>query len=186
MAVAPMLISHNTRCIASRARTSPTSVSPNAVNSCPSVIGTASWSCVRPILRIVANSRPFGAERGDQLVHRGDQADVAERHADVERGGVGVVGRLRRVHVIVRIAVLILALLVAHQLERPVGDHLVGVHVRRGARAALEHVEPELVVKLAVDDFLAGAFDPGEDLRVEPAALDSWRGPRPASPSRAP
>ena len=143
-----MLISHSTRCTASSARTSPASVSPNAVNSCPSVIGTASWSCVRPILRIAPNSCAFRAERGDQLVHRGDEPEVAERHADVERGGVGVVGRLRRVHVIVRVAVLVLALLVAHQLERAVGDHLVGVHVRRGARAALEHVEPELVVKL--------------------------------------
>ena len=69
--------------------------------------------------------------------------------------------------VIVRIAVLIVALPVAHQLERAVGDHLVGVHVRRGAGAALEHVEPELIVKLAVDDFLAGAFDPREDRLVE-------------------
>ena len=72
---------------------------------------------------------------------------------------------------IVRVAVPVLALLVAHQLERPVGDHLVGVHVGRGARAALEHVELELIVELAVDQLLAGALDALEDLGAELAAL---------------
>ncbi len=59
MAVAPMLVSHSTFWIRSSALTSPASVSPNAANSCPSVIGTASWSCVRPILTIAENSAPF-------------------------------------------------------------------------------------------------------------------------------
>ena len=35
------------------------SVSANDSNSCPRVMGTASWSCVRPILRIAANSFPL-------------------------------------------------------------------------------------------------------------------------------
>ena len=43
----------------SRAMTSPESVAAKASNSWPSVIGTASWSCVRPILRIFENSLPF-------------------------------------------------------------------------------------------------------------------------------
>ena len=59
MAVAPMLTSHNTRCTASSARTSPASVSPKALNSWPSVMGTASCSCVRPIFRILSNSTAF-------------------------------------------------------------------------------------------------------------------------------
>ena len=79
--------------------------------------------------------------------------------------GIGVVGGLRAVDVIVRVAVLVLALLVAHQLERAVGDHLVGVHVGRGAGAALEDVEPELVVELSVDELLAGLLDARQDRR---------------------
>jgi len=38
---------------------------------------------------------------------------------------------------------------VPHQLQGAIGDHLVGVHVGRGARASLEDVEPELVVELS-------------------------------------
>ena len=39
------------------------------------------------------------------------------------------------------------------------GDHLVGVHVRRGAAAGLEDVDDELVVVLAVGDRLRGLDD---------------------------
>ena len=45
-------------------------------------------------------------------------------------------------------------------LQRPVGDDLVGVHVGRGAGAALDHVDHELVVQLARLDLAAG-FDDG-------------------------
>ena len=43
----------------------------------------------------------------------------------------------------------------AGQLDRPVGDHLVGVHVARGARAGLKDVDGKLVVELAVGHFAA-------------------------------
>ena len=46
--------------------------------------------------------------------------------------------------------VLVLALRVPEQLERAVGDHLVGVHVGRGAGAALDHVDHELLEQLAL------------------------------------
>ena len=97
--------------------------------------------------------------------------DVAERHADVQGRGIRVVGRLRAVDVVVRVAELVLALLVPHQLQGPVGDHLVGVHVRRGARAALKDVDDELVVQLAVHQLLAGALDPRQDLPGELLAV---------------
>ena len=73
---------------------------------------------------------------------------------------------------IVRIAVLVFALLVAHQLQRAVGDHFVRVHVGRRPGAALEDVEPELVVQLPVDEFLAGALHAGEDLLAELPAVE--------------
>jgi hypothetical protein len=60
----------------------------------------------------------------------------------------------------------------AHQLERPVGNHLVGVHVGRGAGAALEHVEPKLVVELAVDELLTRAFDALQDVAAEDPAIN--------------
>ena len=44
----------------------------------------------------------------------------------------------------------------ADQLDGPVGDHLVGVHVARGARAGLKDVDRKLIVELAVGDFAAG------------------------------
>jgi hypothetical protein len=37
-------------------------------------------------------------------------------------------------------------------LRGDAGDHLVGVHVRAGARAGLEHVDRELLVVVAVGD----------------------------------
>ncbi len=114
---------------------------------------------------------PLGPERRDQLVDAFEHAHVAERHADMQRGRIGVVRGLRRVHVVVRIAVLVFALLMSHQLEGPVGDDFVGVHVGRGAGAPLEHVELKLVVELAVDQFVAGGLDSLENLGAELAAL---------------
>ena len=52
-----------------------------------------------------------------------------------------------------------------------VGDHLVGVHVRGGARAGLEDVDRELVVVLALGDRLAGGGDPLGDVAVEQAEV---------------
>ena len=47
----------------------------------------------------------------------------------------------------------------AEDLERSVGDDLVGVHVGRGAGAALDQVDDELVVQRAAADLLAGRDD---------------------------
>ncbi|MNY81819.1 hypothetical protein D3C86_2235890 [compost metagenome] len=60
---------------------------------------------------------------------------------------------------LVRVQVLVLALLMAEQFERAVGDHLVGVHVGRGAGAALNHIDDELVVQLPGNQLLAGSND---------------------------
>ena len=66
-------------------------------------------------------------------------------------------------------AVLVLAFLVPHQLEGPVGDDLVGVHVDRGSGAALHHVHGELVEESAFRNLLAGRADGIGDLRVQHA-----------------
>src|SRR5204863_564 len=49
--------------------------------------------------------------------------------------------------------------LAACELNRPVGDHLVGVHIRLRAGAGLKDAERELIVECTVDDFLSGAGD---------------------------
>jgi len=92
--------------------------------------------------------------------------------SDLQRRGIHVVRRLRRIDVIARVAILIFPAAVAHDLERAVGNHLVGIRVRRHPGAALVHVELELIVKLAADDLVARAFDPREDRLVESSALD--------------
>ena len=72
---------------------------------------------------------------------------------------IDVVGALAQVDVLVRMQVLVLAALVAEQLQRAIGDDLVGIHVGGGAGAALNHVDDELVVQFSVADFLAGGDD---------------------------
>ena len=55
--------------------------------------------------------------------------------------------------------VLVFAARVTELLEREIGDHLVGVHVGRRARTALDDVDDELIVQLAGADLLARADD---------------------------
>ncbi|MNC43700.1 hypothetical protein D3C75_925750 [compost metagenome] len=67
--------------------------------------------------------------------------------------------------------VLVLALGVAHGFQGDVGDHLVGVHVGRGAGPALDHVDHELLVEIAADDPCAGFADRRVLGRAEVAQL---------------
>ena len=88
-----------------------------------------------------------------------------------------VVRRLAHVDVVVRV----------HVLARERRDHLVGVHVRRGAGAGLEDVDRELVVELAGRDPVAGGGDPLRLLRVEQPELGvdaRRRGLDPPEPAR--
>ena len=58
---------------------------------------------------------------------------------------------------VVRVEILIFAFLVAHQLKADVRQYFVGVHVNGSARAALEHIDRELVHAFAViQDLIAG------------------------------
>ena len=59
----------------------------------------------------------------------------------------------------------------AEHLDGAVGDHLVGVHVGLRAGAGLPDDQREMVVELAVDDFLRRLDDRLAELRVEPAEL---------------
>ena len=57
------------------------------------------------------------------------------------------------------------------QLVGPVRDHLVGVHVRGGAAAGLEDVDPEVVVEQPVGDLAGRRHDGLRERRVEQAEV---------------
>ena len=57
------------------------------------------------------------------------------------------------------------------QLGGPVGDHLVGIHVGRSARAGLEDVHHELGVELPVSHFLRRLLDGRSQALVQQAQL---------------
>ena len=89
----------------------------------------------------------------DEVIQRGVDAEA-------EAGGVCIVRGLGHVDVIVGVDDVVAALLLAEVLEREVCHNLVRVHVERGARAALEDVERELVHAAALfKDLVAGPDD---------------------------
>jgi hypothetical protein len=57
-----------------------------------------------------------------------------------------------------------------------VGDDLVGVHVRRRSRAALDHVDDELLAELAVHHIGAGLFDGRSPFGVQQPELEVGAG----------
>ena len=94
-------------------------------------------------------------ERGQQLVGR-----TIERR-EVHGAGEHVVGGLAHVDVVVGV----------HAVAGQRGEDLVGVHVRRGARAGLEDVDRELRVVVAGGHLVARARDRVGELGVELAQV---------------
>ena len=72
--------------------------------------------------------------------------------------GEGVIGGLGHVDVVIRMDGLFRAQHSTGHINRPIGDHLVDVHVRLGAAAGLPNAEREVVVQFALGD-LGGGFD---------------------------
>ncbi|MCY1306059.1 hypothetical protein D9M70_558930 [compost metagenome] len=97
----------------------------------------------------------LGFQRLVQVLQRRQQVmDHPFCAGDVHRRRIGVVRRLAHVDVIVRMHRLLRAHDAAEQFDRAVRNHLVGIHVRLGARTGLPDDEREMVVELAVDHFL--------------------------------
>ncbi len=94
-----------------------------------------------------------GAESRKQIAVKDD------RRRDVHGGGNNVVRGLALVDVVVGMDGRFAADLAAEKLYRAVGDHFIGVHVGRGARAGLVDVQDEMRVELAVDHVLRGLLD---------------------------
>ncbi len=105
--------------------------------------------------RLPLERRAQVVERGQEVVH-----DLVERR-EVHSRREHVVRALAHVHVVVCM----------HVLAGEGCDHLVGIHVRRRARAGLKDVDRELVVELAVRDAIRGGGDPARLLLVEELEL---------------
>jgi hypothetical protein len=89
-----------------------------------------------------------------------------QRRGDMDRGRKHVVGALPHIDMIVRMHLLPSA------MAGEVCDHLVGIHVRRGARAGLEDVDRELRIVQALGDLHRCAADRVGDRRLQqPEAL---------------
>src|SRR5581483_11823898 len=115
-----------------------------------------------PALHDVVELLRLATEGGRELVERGQQVvrELVERR-EVHGGREDVVGALAHVDVVIRV----------HAFAGERRDDLVRVHVRRRARAGLEHVDRELVVELAACDAIAGRSDALRLLVVEQAQL---------------
>src|SRR5688500_4503678 len=82
-------------------------------------------------------------------------------------GGIDVVGGLTEVDVSVRVHERVVAPLASENLPRAMGDHLIRVHVRRWAGAALDHVDAEMIVMESFANFGGGLGDCVENLRAQ-------------------
>jgi hypothetical protein len=96
---------------------------------------------------------------------------------ELQRGRIDVVRGLAEVDVVVRVDESVLAATFPRELEGAVRDHLVGVHVRRRAGAALDHVDHEVLVVAAGANLLRGADDEvGDVVGEEPEVVVRERG----------
>ena len=106
-----------------------------------------------------------------QIVERRRQLVPLVRQADLDRCRKGVVRRLRHVRMVVRRDDVVPSLRFADEFERTVRQYLVHVHVDRGARAALDRIDGELVEELSVDDLFRRFDERVADVLVETACL---------------
>ena len=118
---------------------------------------------------------PGGRLRIERVAERTDgrQEPLGELHrgGDVHRGRERVVRGLREVDVVVRMHGGLRAELAPRDLDRPVRDDLVHVHIGLGARPRLPHVEGEVVVEGAGEDLVGGRGDQVRQRPVQQAAI---------------
>ena len=70
---------------------------------------------------------------------------------DLEGGRVEVIGRLRQIDMVVRMAIAVLPAFVSQYFQRTVGNDFVGIHISRGSGSSLNHVDHKLRMPFAVD-----------------------------------
>jgi len=102
---------------------------------------------VRELDRLRSERSPQALERSREFLRLLENGELEGRRHDVVRG-------LPHIDVIVGMDTAIVAKRRPDDLQRPVGDYLVGVHVDRGAARAFEHIDHEMLVMPALDDSL--------------------------------
>ncbi|MDT4846903.1 hypothetical protein FQZ97_809470 [compost metagenome] len=95
-------------------------------------------------LQDVCEGLPLASKRGDQCRKSRDQFLTFPQHGQPNRGRVNVVGRLGEIHVIIWVDRIVAAWQAPQVLQRKIGDYLVDVHVGRGPRPALHHVDRKM------------------------------------------
>ena len=98
-------------------------------------------------------------QRALQPPQLGQQRAAQDDDRELSRRGDYVVGGLFHIHVIVGMNARVIAGFAAQLYRREVRDHLVDVHVRARARAALHRVHHELLAVFARQYFVAGEDD---------------------------
>ena len=107
-------------------------------------------------------------QSGAQRLHGGQQGALQlNRHGHMQGRGEGVVAGLAEVHMIVGVHRALAAQHPTGGFDRPIGDHLVDVHVGLGAGARLPHLEREFSVEAAGGHLLGSRHDQGGQLRSE-------------------
>ncbi len=122
-------------------------------------------------LQYVAELRRFRGERRGRRPQGVAEPAQWDDQCQAYGGGVDVVGALVVVDVVERVDHVVGAAGEAEGSQSPVGDDLVGVHVRRGAGPALQKVDDELLVQPPCADLLARADDCPRDVRRQQAEI---------------
>jgi hypothetical protein len=125
---------------------------------------------VRPIFITLPHSSAFGVQRvGQQFQAQASKSflDFAgNRH--VNRRGERVVRALSHVHVVVRVDRLLgQEPIAATDLDRPIRDDLVDVHVARRAGTGLKHVDGKLAVEFSIGHLATGGQQRFDLLRLK-------------------
>ena len=131
-----------------------------ASNAWPMVIGTASMRCVRPIFTTSLKASALVASVSSSTSEGWKQAVAEFEHRrEMHHRRKAVVRRLRAIDVIVRVDRLARSEGMPQQLVGPVGDHLVGIHVRLRAGARLPDRQGEVSVEPALPDLPGRCLD---------------------------
>jgi hypothetical protein len=140
-------------------------------------MGVASCKCVRPTITTIEKEFGLGLQCVAQHEDGGNQfiLQLLDRR-DVHGGRERVVGGLAVIDVVVGVDRSLRAHLSSGELDRTVGDHLIGIHIGLRARSGLEHHQREFAFQLPVDDLLGSPDDQVDLFHWELAQLPVRQG----------
>src|SRR4030095_8327652 len=116
-----------------------------------------------------------------QRARRENEISMTEQKREPRGGWEHVIGRLSHVDVIVRVHDAVSAACSTEQLGGTVGDHLVCIHVVRGAGAGLIDIDHELIAEATAENLVGGLYyrvphapceSPKRDVRLRRGLLD--------------